>query len=295
MSSADESPVPPLVLQPSNPAVRVPLVVDSPHSGLKFPADARCVAPADALLTSWDAYVDRLMASTPEAGGTLIAASFHRAYIDANRDELDVDRELLGEPWPELVPTAYSARGMGLIRRWALPGVPMYDRPLAVSEVKRRITHYYRPYHAALQKALDEAHQQFGAVWHVDCHSMKSTGNAMNVDSGQARPDLVISDGEGTTADPQFTAWAAQCWRDLGYRVNVNDPYKGGGIVRRYGAPHLKRHSIQLEFNRKLYMNEATFEPNAGIEKLEDDVRTFLIQLRQHIHMAAPAHPHGSR
>jgi N-formylglutamate deformylase len=283
MFSADESPVRPLVVQPTNTALRVPLVVDSPHSGLVFPHDARCVAPPDALLTCWDAYVDRLMAATPEAGGTLIAASCHRAYIDTNRDELDVDRELLCESWPELAPTAYSARGMGLIRRWALPGVPMYGELLTVADVKRRIARYYRPYHAALQAALDDAFGQFGAVWHIDCHSMKSTGNAMNVDSGQARPDLVVSDGEGTTADPQFTAWVAARWRELGYHVSVNDPYKGGGIIRRYGAPRLKRHSIQLEFNRKLYMNEETFEPIGGIEKLEDDVRTFLIQLRQRI------------
>lgn len=288
MSAVDVSPVLPLVVKPANPATRIPLVVDSPHSGLSIPADARCVAPSDALLTSWDAYVDRLMAPTPEIGGTLIAANFHRAYIDANRHELDIDPELLDGPWPEIAPTAYSARGMGLIRRWARPGVPMYDHALSVAEVKRRIARFYHPYHAALRQALDEAHVQFGVVWHVNCHSMKSVGNAMNVDSGKPRPDLVISDGEGTTADIKFTAWAAQCWRDLGYHATVNDPYKGGGIVRRYGAPQSRRHSIQLEFNRKLYMNEETFEPHAGITKLEDDVRSFLIQLRGLIAKTVP-------
>lgn len=280
MSSADTKTVQPNVVQAANPLTRIPLVVDSPHSGLTFPEEAGCVAPPDALLTSWDAYVDRLWAATPEVGGALIAATFHRACIDANRDVLDIDPELLSEPWAEIRPTLYSARGMGLIRRWALPHVPMYDRLLAVKEIQSRIDRFYLPYHAAVANALDDAHAQFGAVWHIDCHSMKSTGNAMNTDSGQPRPDLVISDGDGTTADPSFTAWAVRCWRDLGYGASLNDPYKGGGIVRRYGNPAHGRHSIQIEINRKLYMNEETFEPHEGIAKLEDDIRTFLIHLR---------------
>jgi N-formylglutamate deformylase len=283
MSSAGDTSVQPHVVQAANPLARIPLVVDSPHSGLAFPKAAGCMAPPDALLTSWDAYVDRLWAATPEVGGALMSATFHRAFIDANRDELDVDPELLGEAWAAIRPTPYSARGMGLIRRWALPGVPMYDRPLAVADVKARIERYYRPYHDTLKGLLDEAWRQFGAVWHIDCHSMKSTGNAMNFDSGKPRPDVVVSDGEGTTADPAFTLWAARCWRDLGYRVGINDPYKGGGIVRRYGAPAHHRHSIQIEFNRKLYMKEESFEPNEGMDKLQDDVRTFLIHLRSHI------------
>jgi N-formylglutamate deformylase len=281
----------PRVVLASHPAARIPLVVDSPHSGLAFPAEGRCVAPPDALLSSRDAYVDRLWAGTPDAGGCLVAATFHRAFIDANRDELDIDPQLLAEPWPGLRPTVYSARGLGLIRRWALPKVPMYDRLLPAAEVRSRIERYYRPYHDALGRALDDAFGQFGAVWHIDCHSMKSIGNAMNIDDGQGRPDLVVSDRAGTTADPAFTRWVAGCWSELGYHAAINHPYSGGDIVRRYGAPARGRHSIQIEINRRLYMNERTFEPHGGIEKLEQSVRTFLMRLRSHIHglLSAPS------
>lgn len=289
MLKIDPRPTRPHVARPADPASRIPLVVDSPHSGLAFPADGGCIAPSDALLSSWDAYVDRIWACTPELGGTLIAATFHRAYIDANRDELDVDTALLAEPWPDIRPTAYSARGMGLIRRWALPNVPMYDRLLSIAEVRSRIDNYYRPYHDALGQAIDDACTAFGAAWHIDCHSMKSTGNAMNIDNGRQRPDLVVSDDCGNTADSAFTHWVAACWRELGYSVAVNDPYKGGAIVRRFGAPHRQRHSIQIEINRRLYMNEETFEPHDGIVKLEEDARTFLMRLRSHINQLRPA------
>ena len=105
----------------------------------------------------------------------------------------------------------------------------------------------------------------------------------MNIDDRQSRPDVVVSDRGGTTADPGFTQWVGNCWSDLGYHVTINYPYKGGEIIRRYGAPADGRHSIQIEVNRRLYMDEATFEPHDGITRLEADVRTFLFKLRSRI------------
>lgn len=277
----------PHVAVASDPASMIPLVIDSPHSGRAFPAEGRCVAPVEALLASWDAYVDELWSGTSDVGGCLVAATFHRAFIDLNRDELDIESELLAEPWSDTRPTAlYAARGKGLIRRLALPNVPMYDRLLSVAEVKQRIERYYQPYNQALSAAIEAAYARFGTTWHINCHSMKSRGNAMNTDNGESRPDLVISDRVGTTADPEFTRWVAECWSKLGYRVTTNHPYQGGDIVRRYGAPARGRHSIQIEINRRLYMNEQTFERHEGFARLEHDVRLFLARLRRRINDA---------
>ena len=43
---------------------------------------------------------------------------------------------------------------------------------------------------------------------------------------------------------------------------SYNHPYKGVELVRRYGDPAQHRHSIQVEINRKLYMDEDTLELN---------------------------------
>ena len=48
--------------------------------------------------------------------------------------------------------------------------------------------------------------------------------------------------------------------KGFGYRVRINDPYKGVEIVRRHGRPDIGRHSLQIEINQALYMNEDTFE-----------------------------------
>lgn len=279
--------VPTVIVHEPTP-ITVPMVFDSPHSGRYFPDDAQVAAPASALSTSWDAYVDELWDVVPKAGGILVEAGFHRTYIDVNRSRLDIDEELLDCPWPgEVKPTASSKRGMGLIRRYALPEVPMYERKLTVPEIQNRLTRYYDVYHDALKAAIEKCHTQFGHVWHINCHSMKSVGNAMNIDSGQARPDIVVSDRDGTTSSAEFTAWVVKQLRGLGYRVNVNDPYKGAEIVRLYGAPEQRRHSVQIELNRSLYMRESTCQKHEGFVKLRDDLRAFVLMLRDYAHQRA--------
>jgi N-formylglutamate deformylase len=262
----------------------VALMLDSPHSGMTLPADFVAAAPRAAILSTWDAFVDELWADAPAAGATLLAANFPRAYVDVNRAEDDIDPDLLAEPWPTpLAPTAYTRRGMGLIRRNALPDVPMYDRRLSVAEVEYRISTCYRPYRDALRQQLDALHARFGAVWHLDCHSMKSRGNAMNVDAGATRPDVVIGDRQGTTADPAHTAWVAEWFHARGHSVQVNDPYQGGDIVARSGAPARGRHSIQIEINRALYMDETTVTRGARFGQMQTTCSAFLQDLTVHI------------
>jgi N-formylglutamate deformylase len=142
---------PPDVTQSTSPFVRhepsgerVPIVVDSPHSGMTWPAAWAPQAPRAAILTTWDAFVDELWGDAPAAGATLLAATFPRAFIDTNRADTDIDPRVIAGAWPSpLAPTAYSERGMGLIRRDALPGVPMYDAPLPVADVEARLRDFY--------------------------------------------------------------------------------------------------------------------------------------------------------
>jgi N-formylglutamate amidohydrolase len=64
----------------------------------------------------------------------------------------------------------------------------------------------------------------------------------------------------------------AEVLRDRGYRVAINDPYKGVELVRAYSDPARGRHSLQVEINKRLYMDEATRTPHAGYENLQGDL-----------------------
>jgi N-formylglutamate deformylase len=257
------------------------LVFDSPHSWRDWnPSLTPTVASGPALRSSCDAWVDELWAGALRGRAPLLAARFHRAFIDANRARDDIDPELLDGPWPgPLNPGANSLRGMGLIRRLALPDVPMYATRLPVGEVQARIAGFYDPYHQALQGLVDAAHAAHGLVCHVNCHSMKSVGNGMNTDAGRARPDIVVSDRDGSTADPFLLRWIVTALRRCGYHVQVNHPYRGAELVRRHGQPAQRRYSVQIEINRALYMDEAAFERHAGFDRLQRDLGTLVDEL----------------
>ncbi|MDD0812898.1 N-formylglutamate amidohydrolase [Curvibacter sp. RS43] len=243
-------------------------MIDSPHSWPHWPEDVPTLAPWSAIRTSWDAHVDALWAQAVDGRAPVLSARFHRSLIDVNRARDDIDPTMLDAPWPSpLAPSDKSERGFGLIRRLALPGVPMYNHALPVGEVERRLAAYYDPYHTALTTLIESTHGRFGHCLHLDCHSMKSVGNAMNLDVGRPRPDVVVSDLYGQTAAPEVTQAVAQLLRDQGLSVSINDPYEGAELIRRHGQPMDHRHSLQIELNRALYMDETlcTLTPGHGL------------------------------
>lgn len=247
------------------PADRIPVVFDSPHSGLYYPPDFRPALPMDELRKAEDMYVDAFYAEAANHGAALLLAHFPRIYIDANRTLADMDQDLLDQPWPEpLEPGIKTQCGLGLIWRLAPNGQPIYDRKLSVAECQARIDTFYIPYHQALKHLLDERHAAFGTVYHVDCHSMPEfSGPNAPEGEGLPRADFVLGNRDGTTASPAFTNLVAGCLRGQGFSVAINDPYKGVELVRAYSDPAAKRHSLQVEINRRLYMNETTFAKSA--------------------------------
>jgi N-formylglutamate deformylase len=254
-------------------APEVPLVFDSPHSGTEYPEDFRPACALDVLRMAEDTWVDELYAMAPAHGATLIGALFPRSYLDCNRDAADIDQALLEAPWPgPLRPGEKTRLGMGLVRRLARPGLPVYDRKLTIAEMQARISRYYEPYHAELQQTLDRLHGKFGAVWHVNCHSMPEKGNEMSSDPGAVRADFVLGDRDGTTCAPEFTDFVARVLKGRGYLVKINDPYKGVELVRRHGRPAEHRHSLQIEVNRRLYMDERRIEKTGNFPRLAADI-----------------------
>ncbi len=258
---------------PAPGAARVPLVLDSPHSGSVYPDDFRPQVPRTELRRVEDAFVDGLFAQAPDHGATLLAAEFPRSYIDPNRARDDLDLGMVDGRWPHRVaPSEKSRLGHGLIWRTYPSDRAMYDRALTADEVARRIDGYWRPYHEALRGALDAAYADFGAVWHLNCHSMP-TGSSPTVPGSRGRrADIVLGDRDGTSCSPAFTRFVRGVLQDMGYAVRINDPYRGAELVRAYGRPALERHSLQIEINRALYLREATVEATEGFAPLQRDM-----------------------
>ncbi len=248
----------------------IPVVFDSPHSGANYPDDFRHALPRSLVRRAEDAFVNELYESAPAYGATLLHALFPRAYIDPNRAPDDIDESLLEEPWPDgACPSPKVALGIGLIAKREPDGF-LYDRKLSVAEVRNRLDRYYWPYHRELEHALDECHDRFDMVWHVNCHSMAAVSTEISPEGpGVERPDFCIGDRDGSTCDRAFTEVVVETLRALGYEVTVNDPYKGVELIRRYADPTRNRHSLQIEVNRALYMDEQRIERANGFARLQ--------------------------
>jgi N-formylglutamate deformylase len=232
----------------------VPLVIDSPHSGTNYPDDFNYIIPQFWLRQTEDSYVDELFAFAPKLGVALLKANFTRSYIDVNRAMDDLDPAMIDGVLPfALEPTERSFAGYGLIRHMCR-GQAVYASRLSASEIQKRLQECYTPYHQALKKILDDTHNIFGSVWHLNCHSMPSQV------SSAARPDFILGDRDGASSEPEFIKVLANSLQRMGYTVAHNDPYKGVEIVRRYGHPRAGFHSVQMEINRAQYMNEETLE-----------------------------------
>jgi N-formylglutamate deformylase len=260
-------------------------VLDSPHSGTHYPTDFGYVCALDLLRTAEDTHVEKLYDFTAELGVGWVEALFPRSYLDANRNLTEIDVSMLSAPWPHPVETdpvilSKVRLGKGLIWRATDDGLPIYTRKLSVTEVSQRISLCWRPYHAAVHKAIDAAHHRHGFNIHINCHSMPSVAASAATDfPGEAHPDFVIGDRDGSTASPVLSHLVVQHLRKLGFNVAYNHPYKGVELVRRYGDPAHQRHSIQFEINRNLYMDEKSFALTAGYDSLKSVLRSLVEML----------------
>ncbi len=259
---------------------RTALVLDSPHSGCVYPADFRFKLDAMTLRRSEDAYVDDLFGAAPAVGGVLLHAEFPRCYIDPNRALDDIDTGMIDGEWPAPVTASgKTARGAGLIWRQVKRYGEIYDRKLTVDEVTRRIEQCWKPYHLALSSLLDAAYERHGRVLHLNCHSMASMGDHTTEDGPVPRPDFILGDLDGRSCAPAYVDAVRDFLQAAGYRVVLNDPYKGQELIRRYSDPAADRHSLQIEINRALYMDEATLARTEGYRRLRETLTSLCARL----------------
>ena len=144
-------------------------------------------------------------------------------------------------------------------------GHEIYRERLSVDDALARIEALYKPYHRALRRLINKAHQRFGTVIVVDCHSMPSIGVSRDE---PRRPDVVIGDRYGTSCAPLIPDLVEETMRTLGYSVGRNKPYAGGFITEHYGNPSAGLHAIQLEVNRALYMDERRYQRATSFARL---------------------------
>jgi N-formylglutamate deformylase len=259
---------------------RSPLLFNSPHSGRVYPSAFLIASKLDlaALRRSEDSFVDELFADVVTRGHPLMRAHFPRCYVDVNREPYELDPRMFDGRLPSFANTRSMrvAGGLGTVARVVGDSQEIYGQRLPVDDALRRIEALYKPYHRALRRLFTRTHREFGAAVLIDCHSMPSIAGSRDE---RPRADVVLGDRYGTSCAPAVSETIEATLRGLGYSVSRNKPYAGGFITEHYGNPAAGLHSLQLEINRALYMDERRYERSASFAEVAADLATLTDRL----------------
>ena len=260
-----------MVYQISEPTVpKVPIVVSVPHCGVAFPDDIRSQYVPELIAqpddTDW--FVDRLYDFAPAMGITVIKAHYSRWVIDLNRDPDSKPLYNDGRVITTLTPTTNFL------------GAPLYTGATPDdTEVQRRLKAYYLPYHQKVGSLLDDLQKKFNHVLLYDAHSIRQVVKTIH---SEAFPDLLLGSNNETSAHPELIKTALQGLDAADYSLEHNTLFKGGQITRSFGQPGRKRHALQLERSKTLYMDdtETEYAPERA-EKLKTILKPMFTQLTE--------------
>jgi N-formylglutamate amidohydrolase len=268
------------ILEPAE--LRGPVAFNSPHSGCVYPRAFLASARLDlaTLRRSEDCFVDELLLGVVSRGHPLMRAYFPRCFVDVNREPYELDPRMFDGRLPSFANTRSMrvAGGLGTVARVVGDAQEIYDQRIPVEDALRRIEGLYKPYHRALRKLVTRVHRDFGTTVLVDCHSMPSTAGPKDE---RPRADIVIGDRYGTSCVGVVADTIEITLRELGYAVSRNKPYAGGFITEHYGNPAAGLHTVQLEINRGLYMDERRFERSKAFITIARDLETVCDRLNE--------------
>lgn len=260
---------PPPTIHP--PRGSLPVQLSVPHAGREYDSDvlANAAQGRCALETLEDPLVDRLCWRAISAGLGAVVQNVPRAVIDCNREESEVDPAAVDGISP--APVGPRARfGLGLVPSRTHRHGALWRRPIARTELKRRIEQVHRPYHAALAEALAMIVLRFGRAILIDCHSMPTR---------RSQAEIVIGDRHGSSAASWVAMEAASIARGLGFKTALNDPYAGGAIIASHGRPAEEIHAIQLEIDRLLYLKPDGRTPGVGFDRIAGLIEAMAVGL----------------
>lgn len=234
-----------------------PIIFTIPHSGEQVPPQASWLKnlPEPILMCDVDRFVDVLyMPVIQELKAPYVKTKWHRYAADLNRVPDDIDESsVIGSHNP----SGKHNRGF----HWVVTtqNYKLMENPIEESVHKELVKLIYEPFHLNIRDAYKK-YKEMGVknIFHVDLHSMPSRGTKMHKDPGEDRADIVVSDCEGKSCKSEFKDLVIRSYQEAGFKVAYNWPYVGGRVTEQYGNPSRGQQAIQVELNRKLYMDEVT-------------------------------------
>jgi N-formylglutamate amidohydrolase len=155
--------------------------------------------------------------------------------------------------------TARARGGLGIVPARTQQHGYLWRRAISPKQLTDRLDQAHRPYHRAVEEQLGLLVDRFGCALLLDCHSMPPPPEGV--------PPLVFGDCRGRSADSWIGREAMTIAAGLGFEAVLNDPFAGGHVTERHGAPALGVHALQIEIDRACYLDEKLEAPGPGFDK----------------------------
>lgn len=238
----------------------LPVLLSVPHSGRDYPEWLVAMASGGraSLTTLEDPLVDRLVWRAIQRGCAAVVARAPRAAIDCNRAEDEVDPSVVDGARRGRV-TARARGGLGIVPGRTQQHGYLWRRPISLDQLDERIAEAHRPYHEAIEQQLALLLDRFGCALLLDCHSMPPPP--------QGVPPVVFGDCRGRTADACISQEAMAIANRFGFEAGLNDPFAGGHVIERHARPARGVHALQIELDRRTYLDPTLKVAGAGFDK----------------------------
>jgi N-formylglutamate amidohydrolase len=255
------------------PSANVPVLLSVPHAGRDYPRWLIALSKGGerALHALEDPLVDTLAERAIGAGIGAVVARAPRAAVDCNRAEDEIDPTVVRTgPVASLSPRARG--GLGIVPGRTATHGPLWRQPIPRHELEDRLEQVHRPYHRAIERQLLQLLDRFGCALLLDCHSMPPP---------ESGPSVIIGDRYGQSASPWITSEAVKIVTSVGFRAGVNQPFAGGHVVQRHGAPQKGVHALQIEIDRRCYLADDNATPGAEFARCARLLEQLALRLGQ--------------
>ncbi|MCR4852667.1 MAG: N-formylglutamate amidohydrolase [Prevotella sp.] len=223
------------------------ILLHIPHASVLFPEDV-CYSFNDLDEEERqlvDYYTDELFITSHDSPHiSSMVFPYCRLYCDVER--------LIKDPLEKV--------GLGISYRRRMPAGIIRAFSILTSAFR-----LYAHFHAEMSTRIVE----YGHPLLIDCHSFSSIPNLLNSNP----PDIDICIGyneDETCPDIVVINSIAQHFKSCGYKVGINTPFSNS---KTFDVP-VNYHSVMIEVNKRLYMNEYTLEKTEGFGKLKQDIQS---------------------
>ena len=229
------------------------ILLHIPHSSTAFPDDShysfKDLDEEEKLLI--DYYTDELFIPSDKAWNiSFVVFPYCRLYCDVERLVKD--------------PLEYEGLGISYHRTVDSDYLPFEERSFSTLSES---FHYYADFHAEVSKKLVDM-TIMNRILLIDCHSFSNRPNLLNSNP----PDIDICIGyndDETCPNRVVIGNIVRFFESFGYKVGTNEPFSNS---KTFSVP-VQYHTIMIEINKRLYMDERTLEKKEGFIRIHQILR----------------------